>query len=61
MKVVAWATLASIQDFMAANPPPASLKSLLQNESSLNDLQKNLAKYLSGPMAIQSKLPDLEA
>lgn len=61
MQVIAWSTLACIQDFLAAHPAPANLKSLLQSEASLVELQTNLAKYLSGPMAILSKLPDLEA
>jgi hypothetical protein len=61
MRAIAWGTLACIQDFMAAHPAPANLKSLLQSEAALVELRNNLAKYLSGPMAILTQLPELEA
>jgi len=61
MQIVAWAVLACAQDFMTANPPPASLKTLLQSTDSLKALRASLAKYVSGPFEIISKLDDLDA
>lgn len=60
MQIVGWTALSCILDFLQVHPAPENLKSLLQVETSLTELQTSLAKYLSGPMAVLSKLQDLE-